>query len=810
MNQGDYARALSILRPFAEAPRQYPTLYSDYIVALFRNGDAPQAIRRFETMPASVPRRVYLKFTIAEAYYDTGDFAKAIAMYRSILDNAPDDETAMEGLARSLVAAGQPRAAVDELHRLFMQPGNKPAIDLLYPDLLLDLGRYRAALDAYDRLAAASPATTDSVMQHRDRRIADLDEAARRHALAYADEKAKDSWAAIRTYDHILRRTPGDTEATRLRIKAYANMGASRYALALAEARFPQDREMAARLKADAAVDHIRWEEPAIAEKILRPLCSDPGGDRYDYDRIVALARDNRCEESIALYESPALEGKAAPPWVLENVAGAYLCRQQPETALGLYNAALSANPASINAQKGKRDTLQELRQWTPLHRLLDEMDAATPTVVGTGAYRHYNPEKLNLAIARGWALVYENRLRDADAYFGQLQQEAPGNPEIRNALAHIHHWRGWPRRALEEFNILHSMDPDYLQPETGRIATLNDLAFKSDAREQAKALLKQHPREKWVRKLVRELDVEQFNRNDLAFSFSKDDDGATDVQVMNTTSTPLSLWTRLYGFVLWRRTWNDDPDETARALGDDQATYFKRIGAGLNHIFNSDWRATQQFSVDVETGGEFGSLSQLTWTPDDYWQIDAMVDTFSTDVAKRARAAGITAQKAETRFTFRESEWREYSLSLSRQRFSDDNDRDEISAGYEQNLFVKNDWRMRIFLDLYGTRNSEWDNPDVTYFNPKSALGCSLTHMTEQTVYDIYDRRFVHRLYLTAGSYAQDGYSGGPVGAIRYEQEFDFSDTHALLWGVGLARDRYDGDSVDSLGFDLAWTLRF
>jgi len=47
-------------------------------------------------------------------------------------------------------------------------------------------------------------------------------------------------------------------------------------------------------------------------------------------------------------------------------------------------------------------------------------------------------------------------------------------------------------------------------------------------------------------------------------------------------------------------------------------------------------------------------------------------------------------------------------------------------------------------------------------------------------------------------------------VGAIRYEQEFDFSDTHALLWGVGLARDRYDGDSVDSLSFDLAWTLRF
>ena len=324
-------------------------------------------------------------------------------------------------------------------------------------------------------------------------------------------------------------------------------------------------------------------------------------------------------------------------------------------------------------------------------------------------------------------------------------KKNAPANVEIRSALAHIYLWRGWPRKSMEAFNILNTMDPEYQPLKTGRLAALNTLAFKTEAREQAKALYSQYPRKKWVQRVVRQFEVEQMNTNRFEVSLSREEDGIVDIMMRDMVSTPLSLYTRLYGFMLWRRTWNDDPDEAERALGDDKATYFKRIGTGVTHIFNSDWEASQQFSINYDDGEEFGSLSQLNWTPDDYWRVGAMADTFATDVPKRARAAGISSKKVWAGIGYRESEWREYTFSASRQFFSDDNDRDEVMFGYEQNLFVKNDWRMRIYLDLYGTRNSQWDDPDVNYFNPKHAWSLSITHMTEQTVRDMYEESFVH-----------------------------------------------------------------
>lgn len=931
VDQGAYARALSVLRPFADDPEKYPRHYSDYIVTLFWSGHIAEAIRRFEAMPTSLPQKSYLRRNMAKAYYDTGSYDRAGELYRSVLNETPEDGVALQGLIRSMKAAGKAQAAHEALTRFFRTPHKELSTHLLYPDLLMELGYYRLALDAFDRLLAEFPGMTDSILQHRDSQFANLNENHRQpaleairavahsgnrhaagqvvllstlfrnypaavsafrqygltpntlppdtaawsgwafykngdrhqaktifdavlknhpgqfrarigsayclvdqgsapdaltlldsmarekpenleilYAMAYAHEQTNNFLAAIRIYERMLVLSPNNPTVEHFRARAYSDMGASSYALALAKAHFPEDHGVISRIKNDAADSRIRWQEPAVADAMLRPLTPAAAKNRATYDRIIALTQDDRFAEAVALYESLPDEGEVLPAWVLEAVAGAYLYLEQPETALRLYDAALSVNPSSMSARKGKLSVLQELRRWKPAQGLLNEIDAATPTYAGTGRRRRYNPDKLDMAITRGWAMAYENRLQAADAYFRELRETAPGNLEIRNALAHIHLWRGWPRRALEGFEIIDSMDPAFFPSKTGRISALNTLGFKTEARKQAADLLKQYPRKKSFNQLARELDVEQFNENRFSFSFSREDDGATDILVENTTSAPLGLNTRIYGFMRWRRTWDDDPDETATALGDDQATYFRRIGTGIDHIFNSNWRAIQEFSADYESGEEFGARSQVIWSPDDQWQLSTMVDTFSTDVAKRARAAGVSAKKAETQLTFRQSEWRQCGLSISRQFFSDDNDRDELLMGYEQNLFVRNDWRMRIYLNLYGVRNSEWDNPDISYFNPETAIGTAVTHMIEQTVQDIYHHGFIHRLYLTAGTYDQSGYSCGAVGSMRYEQEYAFSDTNNLLWGASLAQNLYDGDPVGSISLDLAWTLRF
>ena len=172
-----------------------------------------------------------------------------------------------------------------------------------------------------------------------------------------------------------------------------------------------------------------------------------------------------------------------------------------------------------------------------------------------------------------------------------------------------------------------------------------------------------------------------------------------------------------------------------------------------------------------------------------------------------RARVFGIEADKMGFGITYRESDWRSYHLSLSRQAFSDENDRDQASVGYEQGLWTNNDWKMRLFLDGYMSRNSRDDAP---YFNPGRDWSLSATHMTEHTVWRIYDRLFMHRIFLTAGTYKQKGFSNAFTGGIRYEQEHEFSDTQALIWGMILFTNVYDGDRVDGYSFDLSYRLRF
>ena len=73
---GNYKEALSILSPFSSEPMKYPTIYSDYMVILFWDGKADEAIRLFEDLPASFPRRAYLLRNMAKAYYEKKEYLK--------------------------------------------------------------------------------------------------------------------------------------------------------------------------------------------------------------------------------------------------------------------------------------------------------------------------------------------------------------------------------------------------------------------------------------------------------------------------------------------------------------------------------------------------------------------------------------------------------------------------------------------------------------------------------------------------------------------------------------------------------------
>ena len=718
----------------------------DYILVLTLNKDYKSATASFETARIDLERYPdHLVCWIAWAYFKTGKTRKAKLYYQTILAARPHYVRARIGLAYCLSREGEDKKSIKILDQLLLvEPQN------------LEIG----------------------------------------FARAFVHERARRFWSAIGEYDRILEISPENSVARKLRLRAFSDMGARSYALEEVSRECPKDRELHDSIIGDMAADRIHWEEPKEAIGLVLPLTENKKNLKARFDHIVALADGYRMQEAVKRYENLVKDGIYSPPWVLEKVAEAYLYMEEPYKALKMYDRALMTHPNSLSGRMGKFYALQDIRDWDRGRNVLDDLDKEIPDVLGTGRSIQPNWPKLEIALARGWFLADEGRLGAAEQYFGDLYERAPAQREIRSGLAHIYLWRGWPRKALREFRIIDTLDPKYVKAQIGKLAALNELAFKEKSRDGADALMETNPEDKHVQQLVRQLEVEEMRELVTDVAVTRENGGADDTRAQMTIWQPLGYYTRLYGMLFWQKTWEDS-----------ESSYFRRAGVGINHIFNKCWELKQQFSTDYDGGGNFGSLTQINFHPDDYWNFNLSYDSFTTDVPMRARAYDIESKKFEGGVTFRESEWRSCRLSVSHLRFSDDNDRGQALLGYEQGLLVRNDWKMRVFLDLYTSRNSREDAP---YFNPESDFSLSTTHTTEQTVWHIYDRAFVHRLYLTVGAYKQQGFSNEMIGAVRYEQEHDFSDTQALLFGGILARNAYDGDPMNSCNLYLTYRCKF
>lgn len=736
----------TILAELYVAAKEDEVARLDYILVLILNKEYETAVKVFETTDLDLDYYAdNLLCWIAWAYFKKGDIGKAKLFYQNVLNARPDYVRANIGLAYCLSVEGQ---------------GDK-------------------AIGILDELLLCDPKNLEV-----------------RFARAFVYEKSKRFWFAIQEYDHILEISPENQVALKLKLQDLSDLGASSLAIEKAYTDFPKDLKFIDSLKGDMAVNRINWEEPAVAISILLPLMEDGENRRARFDYITALAENNDMEVVVKEYEN-LIEDEISPPsWVLENAAKAYLYLEQPNKALELYNKALEVNPASFDGRRGKFYTLQELRKWKEAKEVLDGLDIEQPEVLGQGKYVRPNWPKLEIAIDRGWFIAYEERYRDAEKYFWNLRERAPVNTGVRTGIAHVYLWRGWPRKALREFKIIETLEPQNYEILIGKTVALNELAFREQAREAAKKLLATYPKDKYIHELVRRLDVEEMAELVTDFVVTKDEDGFEDIRAEITLSKPITLYTRLYGFILWQQSSEDK-----------QMRFFRRAGLGINHIFNSSWSFRQQFSFDYDTGDDFGSFTLVNFYPNDYWRFSLSYDSFTTDVPLRARVYGIEADKIEAGITYRESEWRSYHLTLSRLKFSDENRREQALLGYEQGLLVKNDWKMRLFLDLYTSRNSRENAP---YFNPDHDLSLSATHMIEHTIWRIYNRAFVQKLFLTAGTYKQSGFSNRLIWSIRYQQEHDFSDTQALLWGITIGRQVFDGEPVHNYGFYLTYRGRF
>jgi len=886
--KGNNREAMRILSPFISDPEKYPAAVSDYIVILVWEGRGDEAIKMYERLPAQFTRKPYLLKNMASAYRQRKEFSKALTLYESLLESAPADRDAQEGVGYCLFGSGRYIEGLKFYHTLEqrdhidresvyrmrenlisgLSPEERQAMISAIADfikmpeqdymkdyiLTLILNRdYESAAGKFEeahvkgteysdyfmswvawayfkkgdtdkaeaiyrKILKASPSYERAITglayclaergqtENAERLLEDLyrkepSDIDAIFARAYIYEKSGRFISAVQEYDRILGIDPENDVAKRLKILALTDAGASSYAFEKAKETFPFDLKLHERIQDDMAVHSLNWKEPRNAINILLTQKHYSENIRARYDLVVAYYENGEMADAVRSYEALKSKDVTVPDYVTESAAKAYLELEQPQKSLNLYDQLLKDKPDSLDTydtRLGKFYVLQELRKWGEAKELINELDKETPETIRPGRQVRPNWSKVELKITEGWFLLYEDRLREADEFFTDMYKRSPGNAGFRTGLAYTYLWRGWPRRALREFNISASMDEEDVTARIGKIFALNSLACKEKAREEAKALLKGHPDDRHVLDLNRQLRLEEMREIKADFAVSYDDEGVTDIRSGLRFTKPVSLYTDVYGSIYFQRS---------DSSHDELASHFHRVALGVGHVFNSSWKLRQEFSADYDNAKDIGSLTEIDFTPDDHWNFGLLYDSFTTDVPLKARIFNIEADEFRTDVVFRESEWRTYRLSMSRMRFSDDNKRLSWQLGYEQGLYVRNNWKMRMFLDLYRSSNSSEDSP---YFNPKSDFSLNLTHMTEHTIYRIYRRSFLQRLFLSIGDYSQREFSNYMTGSVRYEHDIEFSDLHALLYGASVARQVYDGEAVTSYGFYLTWRFLF
>ncbi|MBN2653861.1 MAG: tetratricopeptide repeat protein [Nitrospirae bacterium] len=612
------------------------------------------------------------------------------------------------------------------------------------------------------------------------------------YAKAYAFERSGEFIKAVNEYDRILSIDTQNITAKRLRLYALSDIGATTPALQETIKTFPDDKLLIESITGNAAVDRLRWAENEKAISLLNELRKNPGNRRAQLDYLAALFESRETSEAIELYKYLERQNIDLPVWIIEYAAGGYLDQEQPDRAMYHYSKALKLEPSSYKARLGMFQTLSIMRRWDEAEAHLSslEKEISAPIV-----NEKPNFGKLSLAYERGWFLISQDRLSEAEEHFMDLYSKAPGNTEARNGLAHVFYYRGWPRKAYEEFSIISNLEPEELGYKTGLIISKNGLDQKTEARSEAQEMLSKNPKSRILKNLVRDLKVQDLDELTASLSVTSEEGGFGDTQYYLSYSHAFTPYTRAYAFLYHERSRDSN-----------QTNNFKRAGLGIYHIFSRYLSATQQLSLNYDDSKDIGSFTSLSFTPDDHWTFSASFDSYTSDVPFRARVTGISSKKYDFGISYRVSELSDYSLSLTRYDFSDSNKRDMLNLGHSRQIFQQNDWKMRLFFNFYTSRNS-LDNAE--YFNPDSDWKFSLTHMTEHTLRKIYRQSWIHRLYITSGLYKQNGYSGKLDKAIRYEHDISFSDTQSLVVGASYGQNHYDASPTNSYTFYINYRGR-
>lgn len=810
-----------------------PAVLCDYITILAWNNMPKEALEQYAKLPKDYECPDYVTDAAAKAFRDTGNFEKSAGLYYKILEKNTADRKALFGYMLSKIQAGKAADAVQIAERNNKLSGKFDASSAgLLGKAYLAADMPKEAETEFKKALSADPKNLDALvgsskilLKNKDwagaGNFADMalaqapDDIEALYCKAEAAEGKGDLPSAFRCYEKLTSMPAGE-RAEEDKYRVLSSMGGTGLALSMLKQKKELPRqELMTKLMGDEAVARISRLEGKKASELLERNLNEASPSPYKdftfrtrYDKFIANRQLLEMQKIIDDYEKLLSEKVTPPYWVTQAAADAYLYKRKPRTSLKIYRIAekqmeemgLGQYPDNFDLQMAIYYNLLELENFSEATKQLDNLEKNIRALRVQNGIFSENWDYMTVKIEKAWLLIFQDKLPEAEKYTAEILEKSPYNTNIRTAQAYLHFYRGWPRKALEDFQIIAAIDPDDRAARVGLCYALDANDEGEKARAMAKDLSIEYPADLAVQKVNRAFEIDDSRKETIAFQYDQTQGQTGDVMLSQRFEQPIFPHRKVYVETVWKHV-------TKGGLEDDTVPETKEI---FRNITGFEWRLDRDFtifgagSLDYQAqhpGGEGG----LQYTPDDHWTFKAYYNSYSLNAPGWIYLDNGYAQEYYVETKYRLSEDFEAEFKFDQMFLSDHNIMSTWSARQDKILTSSADWKTHLAMEESLTTATK---TDVAYYSPQYNAFVYFVPYVEHLWFRRYDFAVSDKFYLAPGLQFEKSYGTAFAGYIKYENEINFTDSISLVTGITGTSQNYDGDR--SYGFSVFSTFVF
>jgi biofilm PGA synthesis protein PgaA len=792
---GAYAQAIEQLREWQAINPQDKRVDSDRVVILGWAGQDAQALAAAKTSGSAVLAPYALR-SAAKSARNQRDHAWALEAYNQLYGKDPQDCDALLGVANSQVDLRKLNEAGQSLTQLEKTCTSAPR----WPERIAQARSYWA--------------TTDPTSGERSDIL----------ALGWWSTQIQDAAPTGTSADY-----PVEYRNARLReaILIASRAGSHRLASTwLAQAGASLNSEDRAKVLVAMAGQQIRWAinsanterdkwrellSSAIAQlSQAKQLTKDPQLlSRISSDTIAAYAEQGDDAQTLRLMQEADSTGQQLLPHAELAVSDALMRKYQPKQAEQRLRRVLTNLQAANEFDKRELNiamfyALLDQGKLGQARALIESTAAQIRPIANRGmpgveiqddAYVRF---QLARAVLASSTQNLQEQSRSRALMLG-LRNDAPFNTSIRLDEAETLQAQGKPRAAAQAIDLVLIDQPDNtraLEIVANNALDRNDFAGYASARyelEQQGA----HP-----------ISLNRLQTNaqrQMGFVLSGDVTrglgtaantavGSSDKEGSITLLSPVfqDRW-RLKA--RWRN--NQAQFGTGEAKADFAAL-------GLRFYWPNLWaeaELTQRQTPSAPAGVRLASV----WQVADGFTLNASAATQSEELPVRGQAAGVSARSAQLSLDWRALAQTYLGLSTGNVRSTDDNSRVDANFYADQAYSFGDAFRGNVRLDAGQSTNS---NQNVAYYSPRRTNAYSISTGLSQALMTAGQLGWTHKLSVSAGQVAQQGYATGGSYGVSYEHEWRIGAGRVLSAALGQTRRPYDGVQDRRRTLTLRWNL--